>query len=422
MQKVRFYLKKVPKKRESLIVLKFSYAGRRLVYSFGESVPAAAWSTKNQRVKNNSHTAKTKRYELNRTLDKLQDGLQEAYTKELVNGVPEPEKLKQYLHKIMHPSEPDDNFLALFDRFISGEITFRGKAKKEQTLKNYATTKKHLTDFSDKKNYALSFESINLDFYHKFTTYVREVKNLKQNTIAKDITNIKAVMNTANSFGYTSNQIFKNRDFAAQEEEVETVHLSERELMKLYKHDFSKNKKLECVRDLFVFACFIGQRFSDFTKVHPNNIVDIDGEKFIRMKTQKSGEIVTIPCNNVVLEIFEKYRHNPNSLPNPISSQKFNEYVKDACKAAKLNEKGRLSSDPEKELWQLCSSHTARRSFATNLYLEGFPTYDLMKITGHRTEKSFQKYIKISKLDAAKKLAAHNKKKNWSAIMMKAVS
>lgn len=57
------------------------------------------------------------------------------------------------------------------------------------------------------------------------------------------------------------------------------------------------------------------------------------------------------------------------------------------------------------------SSHTARRSFATNYYLEGFPTIDLMKITGHKTEKAFLTYIKVSQLDTAKRLNQHMKKK-----------
>ena len=83
-----------------------------------------------------------------------------------------------------------------------------------------------------------------------------------------------------------------------------------------------------------------------------------------------------------------------------------------------MNEKGRLSSKPENELWKSVSSHTARRSFATNYYLQGFPTIDLMKITGHKTERAFLKYIKVSKLDTARRLNEHIKR-NWSEKMLK---
>lgn len=88
------------------------------------------------------------------------------------------------------------------------------------------------------------------------------------------------------------------------------------------------------------------------------------------------------------------------------------------CELAELTETGRLSTDATKPLFECVTSHTARRSFATNLYLDGFPTIEIMKITGHKTEKSFMKYIKVSKLDAAKRLSAHMKKR-WSEKMLK---
>ena len=96
-----------------------------------------------------------------------------------------------------------------------------------------------------------------------------------------------------------------------------------------------------------------------------------------------------------------------------LSNQKFNDYIKDVCKLAEFTEVGRINARPKDILADLVSSHTARRSFATNYYLQGFPTIDLMKITGHRTERSFLKYIRVSKLDTAKRLSEHIKA-NWS--------
>jgi len=118
-----------------------------------------------------------------------------------------------------------------------------------------------------------------------------------------------------------------------------------------------------------------------------------------------------------VLDIFKKYERNRNRLPNAISNQKFNEYLKEVCKLAGLTEKGRLSTEPNLELWECVSSHTARRSMATNYYLQGFPTVDLMKITGHTTEKVFLNYIKSTKLDTAKRLSKHIKA--WSEKVLK---
>ena len=89
------------------------------------------------------------------------------------------------------------------------------------------------------------------------------------------------------------------------------------------------------------------------------------------------------------IRYIHKYDGNQNKLPKSLSNQKFNDYIKEAGKLAGMAEKGRLSTNPELQLWQCISSHTARRSFATNYYLQGFPTIDLMKVTGHKTEKAF---------------------------------
>jgi integrase len=122
------------------------------------------------------------------------------------------------------------------------------------------------------------------------------------------------------------------------------------------------------------------------------------------------------------MEIFRKYKQMPNMLPKSISNQKFNAYLKEVCQIAGLEETGRLEGSPEKALWETVSTHTARRSFATNLYNEGFPIFDLMRITDHKTEKSFRSYIKVTETDAAKRLSNHNKQKNWSAFLLRVAS
>jgi integrase len=228
-------------------------------------------------------------------------------------------------------------------------------------------------------------------------------------------------MSEGYDLGYTSNLQFRHKKFFVTREETDAVYLTEREVVGLYRFDFSNNKRLEQVRDLFVFGCFVGLRFSDFSSVKPENIAKIEGDYFIRLITQKTKELVIIPCNPLILDIFNKYKSSPNHLPKSISNQKFNDYLKIVCRQAGLTETGRLVTSPEKELCDCVSSHTARRSFATNYYLQGFPTIDLMKITGHKTEKAFLRYIRVTKLDTAMRLNKHIKK-NWSEMMLKVAS
>ena len=200
-------------------------------------------------------------------------------------------------------------------------------------------------------------------------------------------------------------------------EEVENIYLTETELIKLYKCEMS-SKVMEEQRDLFIIGAMTGLRLSDYNNIKQENIVEIEGDLFIKMIAKKTKGLVIIPCNPIVIEILKKYEQKRNKVPSAVSDQYFNRLLKEACKKAELNETGRLTKAPELELYKCVTSHSARRSFATNMYLQSFPTIDLMKITGHTTEKSFLKYIKMSKLDSAKRLSAHIKE-NWSKKLLR---
>lgn len=417
MGDVNFYLKKAEKSTGlSLIYLQFKYAGKKLVFSFGQSIDKKNWSAAKQLVKNNRMTTADGDHNLNDLLKNLRQVCENAYKAELKNGIPSPQKLRDHLIKFMNQNCDDNkktlpNLYELLDRFISGDVRRKGRAKAPGTLNNYNALKIHLQDFETNKRHKVTFDTITLDFFDKYVAYF-EKKNapLSINTIAKDIRLLKAVMNKAISFGYTKNVDFRHEDFNIEEEEKDAVYLTDSEIIKLYRHDFSANKKLERERDRFVYGCFVGLRFSDYSNVGTENIVTLDGETFIKIITQKTNELVIIPCNPIVLEIFKKY----DGPPKAISNQKFNDYVKELCRDAGLTEKGRMSTDPVKSLYECISSHTCRRSFATNLYLDGFPVIDIMKITGHKTEKAFLRYIRVSKLDAAKRLNEHIKR-HWLA-------
>jgi len=415
---VNFYLKPQTtgngKDNKCVIYLQFKYNTNRLVYSFGERIAKKDWNDEKQRGKNKNILTQDGEHSLNQLLDGLKEVLESAFKKEKVNGIPTTETLRSYLIAFMNKNQDKPtgyNIYTLIDRFISGEIKFKGRNKSLNTLDTYKAVKKHMEAFEIKTKSRITFDSINLDFFYKYVSFLNGL-GLATNTIAKDISVLKVFMSEAVDLGYTNNYQFKHKKFAVAEEDTDAVYLTEQELIRLYRHDMS-SKKLEQARDLFIFGCFVGLRFSDYSDIKPDNIVLIDNEYFIKVRTKKTSELVIIPCNPIVLEIFEKYKLSPNKLPKSISNQKFNDYIKDALEEAKLTETGRLSTNPTLTLDKCVSSHTARRSFATNYYLQGFPTIDLMKITGHKTERAFLKYIRVSKLDSAKRLSAHMKIK-WA--------
>ena len=176
----------------------------------------------------------------------------------------------------------------------------------------------------------------------------------------------------------------------------------------IYKHDLTENKKLERVRDLFIIGCYTGLRFSDFIQLTKGNIID---DNKVKIRTQKTKDTVIIPLHPYVREILERYKWN---IPDPITNQKMNKYLKEIGEDAKIKGKiqvritkgGELKkSTPDK--FSLISTHTARRSFASNCYLAGIPAITIMKVTGHKSEGSFLRYIRISQEENANKLLDH---------------
>lgn len=426
MPAVNYYLKKAAPGEKSLVYMQVKYNGQKLVYSFGQKVDKGNWSDAKQRLKSNKATTADGQHLLNDLLDALEKEFLIAYNKEIRTGIPAPRSLKKhldnYLYQNLQENTNDEHTLfKLINRFVAGEIKFRGRDKTKGSLNNYNSVLKHLVAFQKKKGYKVDFETITLDFFYQYVTFLKNTVKLGQNTMAKDITLLKVFMSEAIDLGYTNNLQFKHKKFTVSTVDTDAVYLTEPEILALYRFDLSETPKLERVRDLFVFGCFTGLRFSDYSNIRPENVVQIDGDLFIKLVTQKTQDLVIIPCNPVILEIFKKYEGNYNKLPRTISGQKFNDYIRDACKAAGMNETGRLSTDPGLQLWQCIASHTARRSFATNLYLQGFPTIDLMKITGHKTEKAFLKYIRVSKLDTARRLNEHIKK-NWGSKLLRVAS
>src|SRR5206468_2066940 len=112
--------------------------------------------------------------------------------------------------------------------------------------------------------------------------------------------------------------------FSFSYEEADAVYLKAAEIEKLHQFDLNTNKRLEQIRDLFIFGCHTGLRFSDFTAIRPENIITTNNIKILDVITRKTNERVNIPCHPTVLEIFQKYKHNMNMLPRSVSNQKFN--------------------------------------------------------------------------------------------------
>ena len=158
-------------------------------------------------------------------------------------------------------------------------------------------------------------------------------------------------------------------------------------------------------------GCYTAQRFSDYSTINEGNIRTLEnGQQVIDLKQQKTGNHVVIPVRPELQAILEKY---DNRLPRTYE-QKVNHLIKEIAREAGITEKVEVSyiENGEKksrlvEKCDLVKTHTARRSGATNMYLAGIPTIAIMKITGHKTEREFMKYIKITEEQTALELMNH---------------
>ena len=404
MAQARFVLKEPKSKENTLIYLLYNFNNQRLKYSFNQKINPKFWNAEKQRVKETK--AFPEYVEFNAMLNTIETTINNIYRRFFNdNIIPTPKLLKEELDSVLVSKQQVLKELDFFN-FVSDLIN--SSTKEERTTSQYKQTLRVLKEYERDIKKEISFDSINMDFYDSFVGYLRR-RGYSENTIGGYIKEIKVFMNEALDRKLTSNTEFRNRRFKTLSETTDKIYLNLDEVQKMYDLDLSKNKRLEKVRDLFVIGCYTGLRFSDLSQITSKNIIN-NGTQ-LKVKTEKTGEFVVIPLHKTIKEIIQKY---DNEIPPAPSNQKMNDYIKEVAELAGIKDtvslsitKGGEKQTTTCEKWEQVTVHTARRSFATNMYLLDIPTISIMKITGHRTEKAFLLYIKISQEENANKLLNH---------------
>ncbi|MEI6410258.1 MAG: site-specific integrase [Bacteroidota bacterium] len=418
MATVKFQLRQPAGVSAQPVYLVFRYKNERLVHSTGAKVQPRFWNPEKQRVKNTTEVPD--RDAINALLSALDAETTRYYNEALARQAFSLEGLKKHLLEFQGrggKQEDAKTFFDFFRQFIEGSHTRTqaetGERIHPRTVAKYKTTLHLLEEFAAQYSRRLDFATIDIDFYEDFTGFLQNRVHHKgtfysANGIGKHIQVLKTVLNEATTKGVNTNQAYKARKFKVLKEESDNVYLNETELEALYNLDLSAQKRLERVRDLFIVGAWTGLRFSDLSKLDPGKHIKGD---IIEIEQDKTGGKVWIPINHFVRAILDKYA---GRMPETISNQKFNDYLKEACKLAGITERsqkaitrGGQRVTTFREKWEMVSTHTARRSFATNLFKSGFPSISIMQITGHKTEKAFLKYIKVTGQEHAKLLKLH---------------
>ena len=318
---------------------------------------------------------------------------------------------------VLHPTKkekaqqdaPKTLMQAIADFIAAAPTTIRHKGRPicAARLNHYKQVLKNLQGMGAD---GVTIESADKSFYDSFVRYMF-ANGYKQNTISTRVKCIKSVINSLPMAERVGCEFVEPKKCKAVMEDIDNIALNENELQALAALDLADSPYLDRVRDQFLLLAWTGCRYSDLGKLSRRYIVNEDGEDCFSLEQQKTGAKVVIPILPPIVPILEKYDYQP---PRPISNQRFNDYIKEVARLAALDDevvtihtqqdKGEFTPgrvETRRPKWQAVTAHTARRSFATNMYKRGFPTLAIMAITGHKTEKSFLTYIKVSEAENA---------------------
>ena len=451
-----FKLKNPASKTPSLIYLKLYYNKERFVYSTGLTIPPELWDKENDRTyqKNTApegitmtkdeikqaeiidnelnryktETARIFNYFTYQTIQPTNNLLKAEFNKVFNPDAPqkrpkEPEKisLNQYIQKFISDIQTGKrttengkrytagtikNYLGFQSQFNEFQLDPRDRPTATERKKRKDTDKPKEQKYR-KKN--IDFKDITIDFYDQYVEFFNQ-KNYSPNTTGRHIKALKVIMRAAAEDGLHENKDIERKKFKVITTEVHPVYLTANEIETVYNLDLSDNKTLDVARDIFLIGCYTAQRFSDYSRINAKHIKDVKGGKMIELIQKKTGERVTIPVRPELETILKKYDYNP---PHT-HEQKANERIKLVCAKAEIKDpieieeiKGGLKVTQSHPKHELIKTHTARRTGATLMFLAGIPPISIMKITGHKTEREFLKYIRITKEENANLLMNH---------------
>lgn len=282
-----------------------------------------------------------------------------------------------------------------------------------------------------------SWTDIDRAFVSRYINYLHHHGYMAK-VVNKHLTNLKALINAAFIDGVHDNRraaaFIVKKKVEARDKAVE-IYLTEEELQALYEMPLTGYK--DHIRDVFLIGCYTCQRVSDYNNLNADNFESTrKGTRIIRLVQQKTKTEVTIPIlNDNLITICEKYGYN---IPKA-NEQTLNRYIKIILKdlskqlpslkekvPTKLTMKQKETlkkekKEPETDLngnvivprYRCVTSHTARRTGITNMYLSHkYTVLQMMHVSGHKTQKTFMDYIKLSSEEIADEIASMSKKGN----------
>ena len=392
------------------IRMRVNFASQRIEFTTGYRIDVAKWDVDKQRVKNGcTNKLKQSASEINVALLGYYTELQEIFKRfEVAEIVPSPAEVKEAFNNRYGQNEKIElasadtsnvpsNFYEAFDDFV--RVCGRQNDWTHSTFEKFAAVKNHLKNFRSE----LSFDFFDEEGLTEYVQYLREVREMRNSTIGKQLSFLKWFLRWSFKQGMHSNNAYDTFKPKLKDTQKKIIFLTWEELNRFREFKIPPTKQaLERVRDVFLFQCFTGLRYSDVFNLRRS---DIKGDH-IEVTTVETSDSLIIELNDHSKAILEKYKdvefENDKALP-VITNQKMNDYLKELAELAEINEpvrqtyyKGNERIDEVTPKYALLGTHAGRRTFICNALALGIPPQVVMKWMGHSDYKAMKPHIDIA--------------------------
>jgi len=410
-----------PKAKNSSIRVKIATKGANFFVYTGKSISPELWDFKKSFIKTqvgNTTAAKASKYlrkiqmDLTEVFDDFRFGISkmtflefEAKMHEVV-GNPKTKVIKENLAL----SIPTKSFIDFIDLFISDcekgiRLSPKRQKLKESTIKSFRTSRAYLQSYQEHYRQLLLINEITQKDIDQISDFIVKVKRHALNTHSKFMVDLNQILKYALKNKVITQAQFGELSFDTRREETDSIYLKEEEIREMYDLTNLPSSKHEIVRDIFVAACYLGLRFSDYStlnlaKIHNNRLEIIQ---------KKTGKKITLPIHPLVNEIFKKYNYR---LPQVPKNNEFNRLIKEVgalMPSMQVEFSKQITYEREKVVitkpkYEFLQGHCPRRSLVTNEFMKGTDVPTIMSISGHKSYKNFLRYIKASGEEFADKL------------------
>ena len=403
MLNVKFKLlaEKVDAEGKCPIFLFTYYNGYQLKFSTKEKTEPKHWDNDKMRFRRSFGGYQ----EANEYLDSLVERIWAAYREYMSKGIiPTPSMLK---NELIPSSESNTQvkrieLLEMFEKFIHYQAL---NDKKYNTIRAYKTTLFRIKTFAEKHG-KMYVNEHNKEAHQKLLKYCKTEANLQPNSIVQVCKHLKTFFKICqNDFGIELSP--NHAKITPHYVETERIFLTESDVEKIKNVPLSEN--MARVRDAFLFACYTGLRYSDWSRLSDQHIIDKGAYKVVSIVPQKTNSSsqkyvkrVEVPLLNDALEIIEKYRGQLKTLVPVLTNQKMNEYLKHIAMMAGIDELVEVVEYEQgkpvhkaKPKYALMSSHIARHTYATLSLIKGVPMEVLRKALGHSDIRMTMIYAKV---------------------------